>query len=154
MLKYQTNRTWRWVSWVEKYQEWLRMPNQWGQHQTGAHNEQHMPRVEMRLSGIRISNSHATPWWMYLRCPHLLWSVPDGPLRLLSHSINENNSNWILEKSFKPTHLPRYTVTLRLYWVSLSQIFCSLYMNWTRCRCDPRHNMWTLPVELLDRSWP
>ena len=113
MSKYQAKRTRR----------RSRTPNRWRRRQTGwgdatSYARRDSKRLETRSPGVRISDSRATPRRTYLRRPHLLPSIPDGPLRLSARPINENDAKRTLEKSVKPTHLPGYTVASRPYWAS------------------------------------
>ena len=62
-------------------------------------------RNEVASCRVRISNSRVTPRRMYLRRPHHLPSVPNGPSRLSTRLVDKDDSKRTLEnQSSQPTY--------------------------------------------------
>ena len=74
---------------------WRRRGVGWGNATSDARRES--KRLETRSPRVRIRNSCATLRRTYLRRLHLLPSVPDGPLRLSTRSVDEDDSKRTLE---------------------------------------------------------
>ena len=147
MLKYQAKRIWRRASWVERCQGWSRMPGRWRWSWTGWGTQRVTRAMSWNNSkwGCQGSGSaiHAQRHDRHTWGVHTsFWSVPYGPLRLSTHSINKERL-----KTNPRKVSPANQLTMLYGHVENipGELDCSesLYMDWVRRRSNPlRHNTW------------